>query len=63
MHALLSHYHLTETIADQVEATARFNKNKRLPKEVALIGKPGYTAPDEAIIADAVTALALGKNV
>ncbi|WP_027725770.1 ATP-binding protein [Tuberibacillus calidus] len=63
MHALLSHYHLTETIAEQVEATARFNKNKRLPEEVALIGKPGYTAPDEAIIADAVTALALGKNV
>ncbi|MGV3487324.1 MAG: AAA family ATPase [Tuberibacillus sp.] len=59
----LSNYDLPPQIEERIQKAVQKNKYKLDQIDEHIIGKPGYTAPDPAIITDAVTALALGKNV
>ncbi|MFC7393412.1 AAA family ATPase [Scopulibacillus cellulosilyticus] len=54
---------LPDVIQDRVLTINEQNQSRYAEEVEWLIGKTGYTAPDENIINDAVTALALGKNV
>jgi nitric oxide reductase NorQ protein len=57
-------YNLPEAIMDRVVTIYQQNHNRISNNEdQLLIGETGYTAPDLAIVTDAIIALSLGKNV
>ena len=56
-------YNLPKEIEARIKQIAQFNQKRVEEIDETLVGQPGYTAPDNAIVADALSALALGKNV
>lgn len=60
----LNNYHLPDSIKERVSNIYQQNQNRiSNNQEQLLIGETGYTAPDPAIVTDAIIALALGKNI
>jgi nitric oxide reductase NorQ protein len=54
---------LPREIETRLRQIADFNKKRMEATDEPLVGQPGYTAPESSIVADALTALMLGKNV
>lgn len=59
----LSKYDLPHDIESRVKQISQINQNRLEEIDEPLVGEAGYTAPDTSIVADALTALTLGKNV
>ncbi len=54
---------LPPAIRSRLESIQAANQQRVNDETIRLVGKEGYSAPHQAIISDAIIALALGKNV